>query len=207
MCWNASVSLNTYIFALFGLIIGYINNFDRKFLLLGALFSFIQFIEYMLWSNFDNKNMNRLWSIIGFIVIILEPYATINMLNSGMLKNILFAWYSIIIGLNITFYKHNFITTIAKNKHLEWRWLPNFITLPSILLWITWFVAILLPLMIRSKDNMDYRYITIIIIGTLIMSLYFYVTTNSFGSMWCWSSNLIWLYVIYKSFTICYKNK
>ena len=54
MCWNQTISLNTFIFTLFGINFAYLNNvisiYDYIFYL---LFSSIQLLEYFAWGNLE----------------------------------------------------------------------------------------------------------------------------------------------------------
>lgn len=199
MCWNAEVSLNTFLFAMFGAVFGYVNGFNRKLLLFFTLFSFMQFIEYMLWSNLDNKEINRLWSIIGLLFIYILPFASINILDPSKVKTILFTVYSISVLIHIFSFKHDFITTVGKNGHLEWNWLIRLNSIPEIIISVIWFGALFIPFIIKSLQNKKYIAPLIIILFTTILTGYNYFMKKSFGTMWCWVSNAIWLYVIYVS--------
>ena len=62
MCWNASVSLNTYIFGLFACLFAYFNN-KISLLELFSLQSFmlIQLTEYFVWSKqFSNRVVSHI---------------------------------------------------------------------------------------------------------------------------------------------------
>lgn len=157
----------------------------------------MQFIEYMLWTHLDNKKINRLWSIIGFILIAVQPFASINILDPSKLKTILFGIYSISVVLTIFFFKHDFITTVGKNGHLRWNWIELNSNLLSILIWIVWFSALFIPLIIKTLQNKKYIIPFIITIAITILTAYNYYTDKEFGSMWCWLVNIIWIYVIY----------
>ena len=86
MCYNSQVSLNTFLFSFSVLILIYINrngkyrleNFHNKYVYL-LFFSIIvmQLLEYFLWKNIDNEKMNKLLSIIGLIIILLQPFFSI----------------------------------------------------------------------------------------------------------------------------------
>jgi hypothetical protein len=59
MCWNAEVSLNTFIFSTFGAFFALINHYDWKIVLFTYVFSSMQFVEYMLWNNLNNVKINE----------------------------------------------------------------------------------------------------------------------------------------------------
>lgn len=198
MCWNADVSLNTFLFAVFGAVFGYINGFNRKLLLFFALFSCMQFYEYMIWKNINNREINRIWSIIGYIIIQLEPIAAINILDQSLIKTILFGIYTMYIIaaiLSVIFYKHNFTTTIGKNGHLQWNWLESPKIISKYIWIIIWFSAFFIPLLIYGIKNKNYVPLIVSLIIFLITISYY--TYETYGTMWCWVSTALWLYVIY----------
>ena len=196
MCWNADVSLNTFLFAVFGAVFGYINGFNRKILLLYCLFSCMQFYEYMIWKNINNREINRIWSIIGYIIIQLEPIVALNILDASIIKYVLLLLYTTAVLISATIYKHDFTTIVAKNGHLKWNWLESPKTLFDKFMWFIWFSALLIPLCIVA---IKYKYYVpfLFILLTLVLTIYYYFTAGTFGTMWCWISNALWLYVIY----------
>lgn len=198
MCWNAEVSLNTFLFAMFGAVFGYVNGFNRKLLLFFMLFSFIQFYEYMIWSNLDNKKINRLWSIVAYIIIQLQPIASINILDPSLLKTILYIIYIIPVIISVIIYKHDFKTVIGSNGHLAWNWLESPNDLITKLMWIGWFACFFIPLIVYG---MKYKYYfpLVFLASVALFTFYNYFKAGVFGTMWCWVSNAIWLYVIYVS--------
>lgn len=200
MCWNAEVSLNTFIFALFGFIIGYINGFNKKILLFFLLFSFIQFYEYMIWVNLDSSNINKIWSLIGFIIILLEPIASINILDTSLLKYILYILYIPgIIVVPLLRYKFDDFTTVrGMNGHLQWNWLESPKNLSSKFMWAIWFLCFFVPLIIYTIKYKKYIPLLFTLI-TYIITIYYYFKAGVFGTMWCWASNGIWFYVLYCS--------
>lgn len=187
MCWNSQVSLNTFLFSTFGLLFAIFNNYDPKILIFSYVFSFIQFVEFNLWKNINNVSQNELWSKIGFFSILAQPLASINLIENIKLKSIFLISYLIFISLNnLSLIK--FKTTIGKNKHLAWNWLNS--NLSAIIIWSVFLLA---PLFIEK-----YYIIGFIGLITLLSSLYFY-DEKTFGSMWCWSANIIWLIIIAQS--------
>jgi hypothetical protein len=196
MCWNASVSLNTYIFGLFASLFSYYNGFGN---ILSVIFyqSFIimQLIEYFIWTKaFSNKLLSQ----IGFFVIMCQPIFNIIKIEQSpqVIPYILAAYvifivilYTFIVPLNTV----NFSTVPSKNGHLSWKWLD--LNIYIIFIWYAF-------LSIRWIIDKMYIVLTIIT-ALLIITLVLYKDTNTFGSMWCWTANIISLYLI---FTVFYKN-
>jgi len=192
MCWNSQVSLNTFLFSFSVLILIYINrngkyrleNFHNKYVYL-FFFSIIaiQLFEYFLWKNIDNKKMNRLLSIIGLIIILSQPFFSILTFEDKNKKNkyLLFYLFFILCIILFTLKKINFSTSV-KNGHLQWNWLS-----PNIICSIVYLYFLLLPF---TKTN------KIIIILLLLLSFYNYYKDNSWGSMWCYWSNIVFLFFL-----------
>jgi hypothetical protein len=196
MCWNASVSLNTYIFGLFASLFSYYNGFGN---ILSVIFyqSFIimQLIEYFVWTkSFSNKLLSQ----IGLFVIMCQPIFNIIKIEQSpqVIPYILAAYiifivilYTFIVPLNTVI----FSTVPSKNGHLSWKWLD--LNIYIIFIWYAF-------LSIRWIIDRMYLVLTIIT-ALLIITLVLYKDTNTFGSMWCWTANIISFYLIFEVF---YKN-
>ena len=196
MCWNAAVSVNTYIFGLFASLFSYYNGVSN---ILSVIFyqSFIimQLIEYFIWTKaFSNKLLSQ----IGFFVIMCQPILNIIKIEESpqLIPYILAAYiifivilYTIIVPLNTV----NFSTVPSKNGHLSWKWLD--LNIYIIFIWYAF-------LSIRWIIDRMYMVLTIIT-ALLIITLVLYKDTNTFGSMWCWTANIISFYLIFEVF---YKN-
>jgi phage shock protein PspC (stress-responsive transcriptional regulator) len=197
MCWNASVSLNTFVFGVFASLFSYFNG-DTK--ILGVIFYLsiiiMQLIEYFIWSKTFS---NRLLSQIALLVILLQPI--FNILNieekPELIPYLLLAYitfiiilYTIIIPLNTV----DFSSVPGKNGHLAWNWL-NF----NLLIIFIWFMFL------SSRWIIDKMYLYIVLFTIfLIISMILYKDTQTWGSMWCWACNFSSFYfilsVFYKDF-------
>ncbi len=196
MCWNASVSLNTYIFGLFASLFSYYNGFGN---ILSVIFyqSFIimQLIEYFIWTKtFSNKLLSQIALFIVlcqpiFNIIKIETYPkAISYLLAAYLIFIIIL-YTLIIPIDTI----NFSTVPSKNGHLSWKWL-NW-NLYIIFIWYTF---------LSTRWIIDKMYMIFIVISVLlIITLILYKETNTFGSMWCWVANVLSIYLI---FVVFYKD-
>lgn len=200
MCWNADVSLKTFIFSTIPLVLClYYKIIDIKQYLIFQTFISIQLVEYFLWKNLNDKGWNRFFSVIGFIVIFLLPAFTIYGSQNKYTMNVLLLY--IITYLHILFtIPIDFSTSIAPNKHLAWNWLK--MPLYIIILWTLFF-------MYSSMYSIylgNYKYIHIVLfVGlTYIITFYSYYTSNTFGTMWCWIANLMSFYFYYLLFNHLY---
>ena len=193
MCWNASVSLNTYIFGLFASSFAYYNGVID---LLGFIFYqsilLIQLIEYFIWSKtFSNKLLSQ----IALFVIICQPmFNIIKIQNKPELIPYILAAYISIVAIVYTFIiplnTVNFSSVPSKNGHLSWKWLDV-----NIYLILTWHIFI----SIRWIIDEIYSYLIIVSI-LLIISIILYRETNTWGSMWCWVCNILSFYLIFEVF-------
>lgn len=188
MCWNASISINTYIFTTFTSIFAYYNKIiDIYILLFFQSIAAIQLFEYFVWS----KTFNNMWlSIAGLLIILSQPIFSILQISiENPYRNLLLTGYLISVLIQyifITPWKSiEFRTVPAKNGHLEWKWLldKNFGTI--------WLIFFFLPFLIDKQYFIFwFGLITCIIFAGL------YNTTYTFGSMWCWISNTISFWLI-----------
>ena len=196
MCWNASISLNTYIFGLFASLFSYYNGFGN---ILSVIFyqSFIimQLIEYFIWTKtFSNKLLSQ----IALFVILCQPIFNIIKIETypKAIPYLLAAYlifiiilYTLIIPIDTI----NFSTVSSKNGHLSWKWLNWNIYI--IFIWYTF---------LSTRWIIDKMYTIFIVISVLlIITLILYKETNTFGSMWCWIANVISIYLI---FVVFYKD-
>jgi hypothetical protein len=194
MCWNASVSLNTYIFSLFASTFAYYNNATNiHSYIFYQSFIAIQLIEYFIWSKTFS---NSLLSKIGLITILLQPLLNIFTIETKkyLIPYLVIAYlifviivYTFIIPINTI----KFISTPSKNGHLSWKWLDGWY--PYIM--IVWFSFLIAVWIINKK------YLTILFTSLLlIVSIILYQKYQTIGSMWCWICNIISFIYIFKVF-------
>jgi len=193
MCWNANISLNTYIFGLFASSFAYYNG-DIKmpaFIFYQSVIT-MQLIEYFIWSKTFS---NRLLSQLGLLLILSQPIFNIIKIESkpSLIPYILIAYllfvailYLFIIPINTI----NFSSTPHKNGHLSWNWL-NW----NILIVLIWYIF-LTSRWIIDKIYLSFIFITLLLIITIVL----YKKSNTWGSLWCWFCNIISFYYILKVF-------
>jgi hypothetical protein len=196
MCWNASVSLNTFVFGVFASLFSYFND-DMKILYVISYLSVIimQLIEYFVWSEtFSNKLLSQ----IAFLLIFSQPIFNIISIEKRpelipylLLPYIIFVIvYTIITPLNTL----DFSMVPSKNGHLSWKWLES-----NLLIILIWYMFL------SSRWIIDDMYISFILITIiLIISIILYKDTQTWGSLWCWVCNIASFYfilcVFYKDF-------
>jgi hypothetical protein len=195
MCWNAEVSLNTFLFSSFILALIIYNNLFTQYkipqlnniwvYLFLASFIFMQLIEFLIWQNINNIFYNNIFSISAMLLLIIQPIITIMILRNIKLRKLLLCFYLLIA---IPFAIYNFSTkkihsVKGENGHLRWE----FIDTPIIL--IIWFFFFFFSFFYEKE------YFGIIFgMITLVINFINYKSDNTNWSMWCWSVNLIMLY-------------
>jgi len=163
-----------------------------KILLLMS-FSLVQLFEFLLWTFLHNPDWNRILSFMLLLLVIMQPLmAILSMPETHTYKNILLLGYGAFVFLIILWSIMNPIrlkTSISPNGHLFWEWLQ--FPIPFIAMWIILFLT---PIYFNSQ--LKYHIGLIFSILTVGFSLYYYYREGTWASIWCWISNLIWLFVI-----------
>jgi hypothetical protein len=200
MCWNKDISFNTFLFAVLALIFIYITNtytryktpvFDNKWVyVVTLLIVSMQLLEYFIWKNIKNRDMNIFLSKIGLWLIFLQICSFIVLTDKMYRYMLLFSF--ILFSMAVYVYKSMyspfvFKTTVSKNGHLSWEWL-RFPGVEQLFLLIGLLFYLVPLLLIKSNPSNLY-------IGTLffIVSYLFLKKDNTYGSMWCWLVNLLLL--------------
>ena len=202
MCWNQYVSINTFLFGVFVLTLIAINNKYSKYKIKefnnGFTYFFfmsfitMQFFEFLLWRNLDNPVINNLISIAGGFLLLIQPIASLTMLENVTLRNKLLLIYSIPAVSYFAYRARNrkFNTTVSKNGHLAWKWGgPHYnVVTHSFYLFFLYYALFV-----------NKHYFAIFLSVTLFaISYYTYNKDGSAGSMWCWISNFVMVYYLFK---------
>jgi hypothetical protein len=191
MCWNSKVSLNTFLFSSFGIAFAYFNHVINIYELL-FLFSFMsmQLVEYFTWENLNDKKINTLLSQIAAFLIFIQVPLFIQAKYNGPYKIGLIGFYILLYLLCIYKIKIDYSMTKAENGHLAWNWLDF-----PIFIYIIYF-SFGLGILFYEK-----RYISFILYFIVISAIYYtYYKTKTWGSLWCWISNIIALKLIAQVF-------
>lgn len=194
MCWNASVSLNTFVLGVFASLFSYFND-DIKILAVIFYLSVIimQLIEYFVWSKTFSIS-NRLLSQIALIVIFLQPILNIISIEKKQefIPYLLVAYilFMLIYACTISVNSIDFSMVQSKNGHLSWKWVNT-----NLFILIIWFIFL------SSRWIIDEMYLILILLTILlIISIILYKDTQTWGSLWCWACNFISFYLILKVF-------
>ena len=206
MCWNSEVSLNTFIFSMFILLLIMYNNAYTKykikelhhFWIYAFFISFIlmQLIEYFIWKNINNPFYNKFYSICASLLLIIQPIISIMIINNSVIKKYMLITY-LILTIPFTIYRYflkNIISTVTKQKHLRWNFLLYENEDIYFVIWLFFFLFSFF----YNKTYFGFFFGLIL----LLIIVYNYYKDKSIGSMWCWSVNLIMLY--YATYLLIY---
>jgi hypothetical protein len=204
MCWNETVSLNTYIVGVFTMCFVLYNQMytdykiDRGYyyVLFLNMFVTMQLIEYFIWKSINNHDTlsNIFYSKMGLLLIFLQPLASIMLITSNTLRYALGIAYCIatllFVLLKSIYNPFVFKTFIGPNKHLAWKWLEIKGMWQIYVLF--WFFCLSASAYTERSSNIPYFII--------ISSFFIYYTTYkkdlTFGTLWCHISNLIVIAVL-----------
>jgi hypothetical protein len=196
MCWNEYVSLNTFLFSGFVLMLIIYNNSFTKYkipelnnkwmYLFIASFVFMQLLEFFIWRNINNAFYNNLFSIFALLLLFIQPIASIMLItNVQIRKSLLMIYLLLAIPFSIyKFYTKRNRTEVSKNGHLKWVF---FYVSPII--WISWLFFFLFSFVYEKN-----WFGLIFGLTTLLIASINYKNDNTIWSMWCWSVNSIMIY-------------
>jgi hypothetical protein len=209
MCFNASVSLFTFLFGSVGSVILYKFSDLKPEAIFYLWVCLMQLIEYFIWKsqncevNYYERNVNLFFSKIGVFVNHFEPiiyWLAIMYLSKYTLHSSVS--YLMILFVLLTFYYLKNImyqsqcTTVTKESypHLYWYW--NQGSYSSL-----YYLYFLLMLVLLSLNNPIYgNYHSMLIVVSFIISYLIYKDTHTVGAMWCFAASFApWaLWLVYK---------
>jgi len=209
MCWNAEISLLTFISSFLMCCYLWYRNLqnDRTIALWILSFSLMQLFEVFMWLDINNKKgWNNIATKLSLPFILLQPFVLGlailfygNHYDNQYIKYFLY-FITIITGLRalsafiyILFDEQKWISKKGPNCHLIWYFIENMNKLPP-LMNVNYFVIFYILLflcMIPIKESLFYSIFGIV---TYYSSMYLYGL--EMGSMWCWIANLLGIYAI-----------
>ena len=196
MCWSAEVSLKTWYFAVAGLLIGLYGGFPLHKLIFVMVFSTIQLVEYFIWKNLQNPAKNQLYSILGHIVILLEPLAALLLVPSRKVALCVAILYIVLMSRHVyqvystdaeKVQENKFTTKVGENGHLLWPFVKGFGNWTGILWFVVFFFGV-----VMSRD------LVIMLVATVALAYSTYKSnyTGTFTTLWCNYSNTLWVWII-----------
>lgn len=147
----------------------------------------MQLIEFFIWRNIHNKYYNHIFSCLAQLLLLVQPVASMMLLNNIPLRNSLILSYLFLV---IPFSIYKFSTTyihssITKNGHLQW----NFFNMGYII-WAIWCFFFLFSILYER-----HFFGLLFALITLGIAVIHYTADGSVGSLWCWSVNAVYLLI------------
>lgn len=183
MCWNARVSLQTFLVGVFGISLGLYYGLSLPVAFFCLSISLMQLIEYFVWTYYDDKTVNYRASVAASALLWMQPIASILTLANPSLRNTMLVVYGVLSGFGQYFEEQkDYSMTRAPNGHLAWNWIqPSPLTYASLFVYM---ICLFVPIFL----NKNYELLGIAL-ATLGFSIYSYWGENTWGSMWCWIVN------------------
>lgn len=189
MCWSAEVSIKTFLIGTISAIIClYLDKIPVSVIIISWSFTLVQLLEYFAWTYINDKKIIYYLSIIGLLLAFSQIFLMCYYVKNKKLQMGLFISLIIYTVAYCIFVipKTKFNMKKGANGHLEWEWLaiPPIFALIFILFYI-------IPVLF-SKNYAGVIFTSI----TALISLYYYYKYNTWGTMWCYFSNIIWSFYI-----------
>jgi len=198
MCWSAEVSLNTFLFSACVFVIALVVGFKPKIMFLYFWFILMQLIEFFLWRNITNKSWerdsissvewNHLISFMAFLLLAIHPFAFCLIITDPVIQQWFLVLYILFLSLTLYIYETetvDYSASVAKNGHLSWNWTKNYT--------ITYYIYTIFFFVLWIEK---YYATFIIIFVTYIYSAINYYYEGTFSSLWCWSANIVGVFII-----------
>lgn len=180
MCYSPEVSFGVWITGIFASLYLYMNG---KPFLFPLVVSQMQLVEGLRWINIFNE---RLLAILGKIVLYAQPIAAFYEAK----KYSFILPYIIAQSLTELLYgSRDLRFIVAEDGHFTWKWIKNPLSIETIPYWIGLLLgaSFILPTELSA-----------ILLGLLA---YFYINHakyNTYGSLWCVSVNILWIYYLFR---------
>jgi hypothetical protein len=186
MCWNATVSLQSFVLGLIAILLGAANHLDRTFLFFCLTITLMQGIEAIAWSTLHLPPWNTLVSQAAALLLWIQPIASLLTLAGTPFASYrapLLLSYVLLSLLSHLLQPPSTYRMTPKNGHLNWEWIqPATSPLPL----LVYFLYLLLPLFLVPNPLL-----LAIVLTTLGLSGYAYGRDNTWGSLWCWQVNIM----------------
>jgi hypothetical protein len=193
MCWNAPISLISFIIGISIIALLFYLDYDIKYIIIALSFIFMQLIEFFIWIYINNKQISFYLSILTFIIIFLQPIIILYFINDYKYLITYYILIQLFIFLFAFFFLHltfNFKPIVASNHHLNWNWTSNYYYFISF--GITYLIFFLGAIYLTG-----HHIIFIIAIITYLYSLYTYYHYGTVSTMWCWFAVILIIYMLF----------
>jgi hypothetical protein len=171
----------------------------------------MQLVEYFMWKDKSCILTNHLATISTFLILLIQPIATIigayffGNLVIDRKKLLPIIWiYGIITGIiaiiGINYGMKNRLCSLPNGKHLDWNISKLFGGKMGIHVFFFLYYAIFLLILLSRPWYLGFI-MAIMLFGTLVFSVFF-IKNPSWKSIWCWIVNFIPIIYIIISYFI-----
>jgi hypothetical protein len=152
----------------------------------------MQFFEFLLWRNINNPLINNIVSTFGLILLAIQPFMSLLLINNIKLRNNLLFIYSVptLIFLIYTISTTNIHTKISKSGHLAWYWTNSNVPLLDIFALIFYLIFLFFPVIYNKY------YTVLLFLLVFFIIKHYYDKDKSSNSLWCFFVNIIMLYFL-----------
>ncbi len=166
-------------------------------LLFYFLFASMQLIEYFLW-RYPYKiapAIHRLVCKMGWVIVMLQPLLLILIAHGPINQYLVSLWLFMMVLVVMSRQDIEWTAFPQDNGHLAWNWMPRSMVIISIWLFI-FFVAMYKARVSYGESPWPTICFSALAVG---VSLYCFMASNTWGSVWCWISNGIFLLLIIRA--------
>lgn len=199
MCWNAEISISTFIFACAATLIGLVTKvLDWRWSIALMTIASMQLLEFFIWKyGLTNAQLNRVLSIIGLTILFLQPAALGLVIENDRVKYAYYALYAVfvVVALLMQNKERRFTTGVAPNNHLQWNWM----NMPGVLA-VLWVLFVVAAIMLSNQPLIVRAIYTFISLAFMAISYYYFRGQGTWGTVYCSFVNLIFTVVLIRAF-------
>ena len=204
MCYDAKTSLTTYlissILSTFLFLSG--DKYDKTIAVFCLTFGQMQLVEYLMWIDQNCGKINHYATILGHILLILQPvsvvltgymYGTLNIPSNLLILLIIISFIQLIYVLYINYRNTRQLCSREESSgHLEWNFVNGNTEKWSLLSKLTYLILLIVPWLLL-KDKTKGISIFLILILTYGYSNFNF---NQWESNWCFIANIIPVFLL-----------
>lgn len=199
MCYNATVSLETFLLGMMAIgVVVTLNEYKCSLVLIVFSVTSMQLLEYFVWLQIDNGS--TFWLSLIASVILFSQVALINWFYlQGLERCVCFVILGVLTGYCYYYCFTNglFFMDKGANGHLRW----HFLQLHPVLI-----IFMLLFYMYPLWRTAQYAMLCVAVV-MLDVSLYFHYKYGTWGSMWCYFSNVLWIFMVGNSLYLKFRKR
>lgn len=180
MCYSPEVSFGTWGFGILASI--YLFSKGKPFLF-PLVVSQMQLIEGLRWVNLVDE---RILAVLGKLALYSQPVAAFY--EAKQISYIL-PYCIIQLFTELLYGSRDLRFKIANDGHFEWKWSIDPISIEALPYWIG---------LILGTSFILPRELGLFILGLFVYYYFTHFKYNTFGSLWCVSVNVLWVYYLFK---------